>query len=265
MDAEMQQNGGLFFTKKINAHDAHLKINTNKERISNNKIHLRDQDRFKVNVENIKLKMKTNNPSLTVEDIILFILIKYSNIEKFHLIKDIKPRFYVKTTLSRDNQSIREYLNDIHENNKPTPKNWADKIGGFLHKYLLKGVVDKTINSISKLSSMITGDRYEIRDNGMFYRYAYEYIDKRILPGNLNAKHPEKFRKEPFLMTLLNPNVQIKTGYFERVHLEERIIIKPKLKSEIDANTQKINKNDMEYHVFFFYFVEVGIKEFNLY
>lgn len=261
-----EQKGGLFFlNNKIKIVDVRR---TNEKKLDSDEItalEISKKDKFVVNYNDISAKMKMNSDTLTLEDVMLFILIKYTNTADYHMIKNIEPRYYVKTVLQHEDDTMKEYINSINNSPSVINENTRTKIGHFFHKHLFDPI-DKPINAISNYVSTFIGDRYEIRENGIFYKYSYEYVDRRNKKGTFINRNEEK-KPRSSIMQILNPNIKLKSGYYEETHLSQRAIFKKRIKETRRGYTSghEITKYDMIYHVFFFFFVEVDYEIYNLY
>lgn len=221
-----KQNGGLLF---FNTNNITKKITSDKKY------------NFNINIKAIFSKFKKNN-KLTLEELVLYIILKFANIENYHLIKDFKPRYYVKFVTKKEDKSIKLLREDMSKIDETGKIGWFYSMSNFIKSKILNKI-DKGINGVSEFMSRHISDRYEIREDGILYKYSYEYIDKRT------PQQKKDGITNKGISAILHPNIKLETGYYETTHMDLRIFITKK----IVQKTATSNFNII-YNVFFFAF-----------
>lgn len=203
------------------------------------------------NISNDLADNLTNNTmdKMTLEEVVLAIIAKYTNTENHHLRKDVAPRYYVKARLNKELAETRNMVHNVDYDTAVAPKSSYGKFGKFLSKHVLQNI-DKPINAISRFFETHLGERYEVKENGLLYLYDYQYVDQRPEARKRSGK------ERPFsLSTILSPSIKLKSGYYRRSHIEQRIVVNKEvnLPKEKQFDEKDYHKY-ITYHVFFFEF-----------
>lgn len=204
---------------------------------------------FNINAKTLEDKLTNNEiAKLSLEELVIAIILKYSKIELHHIIKDVRPRYYVKVKLPEELPVTRDI---VHESDfkqlNANPKERYKRIGNLFSKHVLQNI-DKPINAASRYFATSLGERYEIREDAIMYQYSYQYIDQRT-NAELRLGKNAKFS----ITKLLNPGIKLMSGYYLRSHIEHRIIINKEVYIPDFVNKTDI-KNLITYHVFFLQF-----------
>ena len=213
-----------------------------------NKQHLFAQS---FNISNDLADNLTNNTmeKMSLEEVVLAIIAKYTNVENHHLKKDVAPRYYVKARLNKELAETRNMVHNVDYDTAVAPKSSYGKFGQFLSKHVLQNI-DKPINAISRFFETHLGERYEVKENGLLYLYDYQYVDQRSETEKRSGKE-----RAFSLSTILSPSIKLKSGYYRRSHIEQRIVINKEvnLPKEKQFDEKDYHKY-ITYHVFFFEF-----------
>lgn len=210
------------------------------------------QKSFNVYSNNLEERLTNNDTkTLSLEEVVLALVIKYSKIEVNDIRKDVRPRFYVKARLEHESKQTRKIVHDADFKQLAPATTKFGKVSSFMSKHVLQNI-DKPINAISRFFATHIGDRYEVQENGLLHAYEYQYVDQRT-----EAERRKGVEKPFSLSMILHPSVKLMSGYFLRSHIETRIIINKEvtMPKNFDLSPDKLNYNKfIKYYAFFFDF-----------